>query len=414
MLRPAFRLMNSSLLDPNNHVPAVSPDDGWGDAEGISPATATGAAHVLPPRRTVMDRPSTAATTVAESGQTGLRIGSNVLRGEPKDSPQRLEVQEISGTVVRLDQQVPAPQKVPRQLTFHERPARDASSKKSPDESLQWGIARRRPTHWLLGAGAAVATIVVLAMMLLPAINAPNAPRAAPDAAPFVEEKIEGIEAMNRLLAKQPEALQIFRPYATATRINEILPLLRDGDALKATLQAHWRPLEISKAWEPAADSVWTVLDVPRHPCGMLQGTFPDHSTFTAFFTNDGNQLQLDWKATTAFGTATFGQLASNQGDPAEIRGEISCAEYYSDIFPEVDYQSYRLIAPDGATSIWCYARRGGAADESIAPLLHRDETGGDLPRTRRISLRLERGPTGALPNQWSIREMLHIDWVTP
>jgi hypothetical protein len=414
MVRPAFRLMNSSLLDPNNHVPAVSPDDGWGDAEGFSPETTAGAANVLPPRRTVADRSPTAAMTAAESSQTGLRIGSNVMRGESNDAPQRLEVQEISGTVVRLDHMAPAPPKVPRQLTFHERPARDASGKKSPDETLQWGMARRFPTRWLLGAGAAVATIVVLAMMALPAINAPNAARAVPDAAPFVEEKIEGVEAMNQLLTKQPEALQIFRAFATATHLDEILPLLRNGDALKATLQAHWRPLEISKAWEPAANSVWTVLDIPGHPCGMLQGTFQDQSKFSAFFTNDGNQLQLDWQATTAFGTATFGQLASNQGDPAEIRGEISLAEYYSDIFPEADYQSYRLISPDGGTSIWCYARRGEAADELIAPLLHRGETGGDFPTSRRITLRLERGPTGALPNQWLIGEMLHIDWLTP
>lgn len=414
MVRTAFRLMNSSLLDPNNHVPAVSPDDGWGDAEGISPATAAGPAHLLPPRRTLQDRSSSAATTVPESGQTGLRLGSNVMRGKSMDSLQRLEVQEINGTVVRLDQMTPAPPKVPRQLTFHERPARDAGGKKSPDETLQWGIARRRPTHWLLVAGVAVATIVVSAMMVLPAINAPNAPRAVADAVPFVEEKIEGIEAMNRLLAKQPEAMRIFSAYATATRIHEILPLLRDGDALKATLQAHWRPREISKAWEPAADPVWTVLDILGHPCAMLQGTFPDHSKFAAFFTNDGNQLQLDWKATTGFGTATFGQLASNQGDPAEIRGEISCAEYYSDIFPEADYQSYRLIAPDGATSIWCYARRGEAADDSIAPLLHQGESGGGPPRSRRITLRLERGPTAALSNQWSVGEMLHLDWVTP
>jgi hypothetical protein len=411
MVCSPFRLMNPALLDPNNHVPEVSPDDGWGDAEGFNSETAMVAANVLPPRRTVVDRLGVAA---ADNGQTGLRIGSNLMRGELADSPQRLEVQEINGSVVRLEQMETAPPKVPRQLTFHERPAREASGKKSPDESLQWGIARRRPTHWLLGAGAAVATIVVLGMMMLPAINAPNAARPVPDAVPFVEEKLEGIEAMNLLIAKQSEAIRVFRMYATATRVDDFVPMLRDGNALKSTLEANWHPLEISKAWEPAADSTWVVLETSGHPCGMLQGTFPDHSKFTAFFTNDGNKLQLDWKATAGFGTATFGQLTSGEGDPGEIRGEISCADYYSGIFPEADYQSYRLISPDGESSIWCYARRGEPADESIAPLLHRGETGMELQRSSRITLRLERGPTGALPNQWLVGEMLHIDWVTP
>lgn len=414
MVWPPFRLMNSSLLDPNNHVPEVSPDDGWGDAEGFSPATTAGTANVLPPRRTVADRTSAAAIAAAESSQTGLRIGTNLVRGELADSPQRLVVQEINGSVVRLEQMETAPPKVPRQVTFHQRPPRDENGKKSPDETLQWGLARRHPTHWLLGAGAAVAVIVVLAMMVLPAINAPNAARPVPDAAPFVEEKLEGIEAMNLLLAKQSEATRIFRAYATATRVDEIVPLLRDGNAMKATLQANWHPLGISKTWEPAADSAWAVLEIPGHPCGLLQGTFPDESKFSAFFTNDGNKLQLDWKATAGFGTTTFGQLANGLGEPAEIRGDISCSNFYSGIFPEADYQSYRLISPDGETSIWCYARRGESADESIAPLVHRGEAGGDLQRSSRITLRLERGPTAALPNQWLIGEMLHLDWVTP
>ena len=406
-----FRLMNPALLDPNNHAPEVSPDDGWGDAEGLSLEMPVATATVLPPRRTAADRPSTA---LAESGLTGLRIGSSRLQEETAESPQRLEVQEITGTVVRLDQMASAPPKVPRQIVFHERPAREASGKKSADEITQWGQARRHPTHWILGAGAAVAIIVVLAMMLLPAINAPNAARPVPDAMPFVEEKIEGIEAMNLLLGKQSEAMRIFQIYATATRADEIIPLLRNGDALRAVIEANWHPFAISKKWEPAADSTWEILEILGHPCGLLQGTFQDHTTFTAFFTNDGNRLQLDWKATAGFGMATFGQLACGQGEPSEIRGEISCADYYNGIFPEADYQSYRLVSPDRENSIWCYARRGEAADETIAPLLHRGEAGADLQRSSRITVHLERGPAGALPNQWLIGEMLHLDWVTP
>lgn len=413
MVAPPFRLMNPALLDPNNHVPEVSPDDGWDDVEGFGQELTVGATPALPPRRIATAR-SAAAIAAAESGQSGLRIESTVMRGEHADLPLRLEVQEISGAVVRLDSVAPAPPKVPRQVTFHERPARGANGRKPPDESHQWGLARRHPTHWILGAGGAVAVIVVLAMMMLPAINAPNAARPIPDAAPFVEEKIEGMEAMNLLLGKQPEAMRMMRAYATATQVDEIVPLLRSGHSLMETLQASWHPLEIPKTWEPAADSVWMVVAVPGHPCGLLQGTFADHSKFTAFFIHDGKQLQLDWKATTAFGTATFEQLASNQGDPSEIRGEVSCADYYSGIFPETDYQCYRLISPDGETSIWCYARRGEAADESLAPLVHRGETGEEFPRSSRITLRLERGPNGALPNQWLIGEMLHPDWLTP
>ena len=406
--------MNPALLDPNNHVPEVSPDDGWGDAEGVIPDATAGAAHVLPPRRSVVDRSLTAAGAAVENGLTGLRIDSNLTRGQSADFPQRLEVQEISGTIVRLDPQASAPPKVPRQITFHERPAGAAGGKKPADESLQWGIARRRPTHWILGAGAAVAIIVVLGMMVLPAINAPNAARAVPNAKPFVEEKIEGIEAMNLLLSKQAEAQRIFRAYATARGVDELIPLVRDGHSLKALLQANWHPLEISKSWEPAADTRWKVSEFDGRPCGRLQGSFPDHSKFSAYFINDGNALRLDWKATSGFGTASFGQLEKNQGDPSEVRGEISSAEYYNAIFPEAAYQSYRLISPDREIVIWCYARRDEAADQVTAPLFHQHAGRGAFQSPRKVTLRLAPAPPGALPNQWLIGELLHLDWLTP
>lgn len=406
--------MNPALLDPNNHVPEVSPDDGWGDAEGIIPEATTGAAHVLPPRRSVVDRSPTAAVAAVENGLTGLRIDSNLTRGQSADSSQRLKVQEISGTIMRLDPLASAPPKVPRQITFHERPVGASGGKKPADESLQWGLARRRPTHWILGAGAAVAIIVVLGMMVLPAINAPNAARAVPNAKPFVEEKIEGIEAMNLMLVKQPEAQRIFRAYATASGVDEIIPLVRDGHPLMALLRANWRPLEISKAWDPAADTRWTVSEFTGRPCGLLQGSFPDHSEFSAYFINDGNPLRLDWKATTGFGTATFEQLEKNSGDPSEIRGEISSAEYYNDIFPEAAYQSYRLISPDGEIVIWCYARRDEAADQVTAPLFHQHDVRGAFQRSQKVTLRLAPAPPGALPNQWLIGELLHLDWLTP
>ena len=408
-VRFTFRLMNSALLDPNNHVPEVSPDDGWGDADGVITDVTVGATHVLPPRRGVMDRSPTAAVAAVENGLTGLRIDSNLTRGQSADSPQRLEVQEISGTIVRLDPPASALPKVPRQITFHERPAGVPGGKKPPDESLQWGLERRRPTYWILGAGAAVAIIVVLGMMVLPAINAPNAARAVPDAKPFVEEKIEGIEVMNLMLVKQPEAQRIFHAYATASGVDEIIPLVQNGHSLKAVLRANWQSLEISKSWEPAADTSWKVSEFNGRSCGRLQGSFPDHTKFSAYFINEGGQLRLDWKATCGFGTATFGQLKNGQGDPGEIRGEISSALYYNDIFPESNYQSYRLISPDGEIVIWCYARR----DEG-APLFHPHDARGEFQSSWKVTLRLAPGPTGAMPNQWLIGELLHLDWVTP
>jgi hypothetical protein len=405
--------MNSSLSDPNNHVPEVSPDDDWGDAEGSVPNSAT-PATILPPRRTVADRSAAASTPSSENDRAGLRIESGVRRADSPEVTSRLEVQELGSSVVRLDQMAPAPPKVPRQVTFHERPARDPGQKKDV-ESASWGITRQLPKLWVAGAGIFITAIIVGAMALLPSINARNRSKSdGRQVNPDVEEKLESVEALNLMLTKQPEALQIFHVYATANHADEVIPVIRNGKALEESFRSHWHPSGISKQWAPSTDSSWSLEKVAGHPCGKLEGFLPDQSKFTAYFTNDGNRLLLDWKATTAFGTATFSQLKKGEGDPAEVRGELSPGDFYSEAWPETDYQNYRFVSPDGDTIIWCYGRRGEPAEKAIAPLFEKGAIIEESQDSKKITLRLQRGPDGALPNQWLIGEMLHIDWLTP
>jgi hypothetical protein len=409
--------MNPSLTDPNNHVPEVSPDDGWGDAEDFAASPATAAPTALPPRRTVAERASSAAATPSEAAPSGLRIDSNVTRGEQPDPTQRLEVQEITGSVVRLEQVAPSPPKVARQVTFQERPILEKGGKKTRGEGQQWGVARGKPALWIVGAGVVIAMVVVSAMMLLPSINAPNAPRdipGLPTAGPIEEEPIESVEAMNALLTRQPEAMQIYRSYATASHVDDVIPIIRDGAALTETLREKWRPREISKQWTVDADSSWLVEILGGRACGVLSGKLPDQSAFTAVFTSVDDRLLLDWKATTAFGTATFAELNKSQGNPAEIRGVLSPADFYSFVWPEAEYRSYRFLSPDGENAIWCYALRGSFAEAAITPLFHQGEIIGDVKSSRRVTVRLEHGPEGSLPNQWLIGDMLHPDWVSP
>lgn len=400
--------MKSTLLDPNNHVPEVSPDDGWGDTQGVSPEPTSGANPVLPPRR--IATPHNAAPAAA-TDQVGLRINPNLARGETPDTPQRLEVQELKSGVVRLGS---TSQKIPRQITFRERPPPESHEAQSLEVVHQWGVSRRRPVRWIIAAGVGVLAIIILVMMLLPAINAPNAARQGPVEQPIVETKIEGLEEMNLLFSKQAAAMRIFSTYVSASQVDEIIPLLREGEASREALPNHWRPQENLTSWEPAADSAWDVLDVAGRPCGLLRGTLPDQSGFSAYFILDGNRLLLDWKATSGFGTATFGQLEKGLGDSSEIRGEISSADYHNKLFPEREYQSYRLLSPDQQIAIWCYARRDEDPDQIISPLLHENYIGSEFYQSRKITLRLIRGPSGAQPNQWLIEKVLHLEWVTP
>jgi hypothetical protein len=253
--------------------------------------------------------------------------------------------------------------------------------------------------------------------LLLPLINSTNAPKKNPVGWALTaqeEEEVEGMESLNRLLTQQPEALQIFRAYAQASLVDDVVPLVKDGKILEETLHRHWRPLKLSSSWTPDAESSWNIQELAGRPYGVLDGELPDNTKFSAYFTWQGGRLLLDWKATVAFGTAPFAQLVEGKGDATEIRGELSPAEYYSATWPEGEYRSYRLTSPEGDSSIWCYVRCGEAAEEVVAPLFNQGEILGESRSSRKITLRLVRGPAESLPNQWLVAEMLHTDWATP
>ena len=157
--------MNPDFIDPNNHVPEVSPADGWDDAEGFD-ANAGPAATILPQRRTISERAAVAAVDPLDS--PGLRIEPNVARKEAGDTESRLEIQEITGSVIRLEQAEPGPEKVARTLVFHERPTREDPSRNPKGEGSDWGDAQKFSWHWILLIGTGVSAVIVLALMLLP------------------------------------------------------------------------------------------------------------------------------------------------------------------------------------------------------------------------------------------------------
>jgi hypothetical protein len=403
--------MNHHLSDPNNHVPEVSPEDSWGDPDQVRHERESGTT-MLPARRTLAD-PSPSASHL----EVGLRIEANPARLELEDFQQRLEVQEISGDVIRLDPEIDPPAKIERQFTFHERPPQENPKKKPKRLGINVKRLHRNSPRWILVMGLMVMVMVVSSLMMLPAINAPNAPRE--DTGRMIlsvveEKKIKGMDNLTALLELQPEALRIFRSYAQAAGLDEITPMVRDGKDLHAPLRAQWKPLGVPKSWTPSEDSSWDLLDLGDRAFGLLEGNLPDGSQFSAYFTLQEGRLLLDWKPTVGFGTASFTDLSRGVGDGREIRGELSRAQYYNAAYPEADYRGYSLTSPDRETTIWCYTRRGEAADAALGALFNRSEIIGESKSIQKATLRLTRGPEGSMPNQWVIQELLHIDWATP
>jgi hypothetical protein len=408
----------SMLHDPNNHCPEASLHDEWADAPGQEPGDFPQSAFLLPKRKRASDKMTEASAVSAGILELGLRIDSK--RSLPTDRTERggIEVQELNPTVIRLEQAEPMPPKVESLITFHPRPDFTTSGSKPQEERNEWGRSKKRhPAFWMLGAGAGVTATVLLTLALLPLINASNAIKSDPRKRTFaVENEAEPANAqrINQLLERKTEALRLFKSFAKASHSDEVKPLILNGMTLESALRTHWQPLTAATQWNPSAVVAWEAFEENDRLYLTLSGSFSDQSKFHVYFTPVDERLAIDWKATTAFGTACFEDLESQSGDASEIRGRISTSDFYSATWPEAEYSSYRLASPNGNHSIWCYANRNTPAAATLANLFHQGEILQDSTLEKKITLSLKGGRDGARPNQWLIDEVLGIDWGTP
>jgi hypothetical protein len=409
--------MNPTLDDPNNHVPEVSPDDVWGDVDGCQPeirvAVAVVPPTVLPPKRPKQEPRNKDSNG---GGQEGLRIESNRQRRSADEAVHQLEVQEIDGSVVRLDPEMPTAPRMPRQITFHEKPVEVAVDEARKGEGREWGKVAKHSRWWILGTSIGVAAVVVFALMMLPRINQANAAKPRPGDYGLVvdqDKNVKAIQAINDMLARQPEAEQIYRKFATALIAEDVVPLLHDFKRIEPLFKAAPSLPALGKDWDPSRDTTWSVFESQGTPFGILEGTLPDFTRFSAYLVLTDGRLLLDWKGTTAYSTATFEQLAENQGDSSEIRAFIKPSGYYSAVFPESEYQSYQLISPDNQDAVWCYTRHKTPAAAETTRLFPSGDILDASQDAKKATLRLIRGPEGSLPNQWLVEEMLHKDWIS-
>ena len=391
-------------------MPELFPQDVWEDAGQVVKDT-QGASTLLPPRKPM---PEILPTCPTDSVFPGLRIGSSVQASPKIVEDPDLEVHEIIGTVVRLEPEKPTQSKMPRHVVFHEKPAPQPRLL----DSLFWGQSKAYSLKWILGASFGITTLVIAALSIQPFVNRANATK--PDLkralvlAPDENATGESSKLYDDLVARSDEAARIFKDFTTVSTRMKVLPMVRDRDAVEPLILSSHRPVLISKSWAPEKTSRWEVHETQSLPFAILHGTLPDYSEFDAYFVLEDQKLLIDWKATTHFGTATFDELNGGQGDPAEIRGVISPAKYFSPVFPEAEFQNFMLSAPNSEKAIWCYTRR----DQPVSDTLTRLCLGGDIQKpsseTHKVTVRLEQGPDEALPNQWIIAELLNDEWISP
>jgi len=281
-----------------------------------------------------------------------------------------------------------------------------------------WGNSKIPPLRWILLTAGLVGLLVITAILLQLKLQWKDEVRGKSffSGIEVVDQSAKGFAVGNLDLGPNSEAegRDLFARYAAAKSVDQVLPMIRNATLLEDKIRAAWKPMNVPPGWTPPNRTAWTFRKAGDRDFAFLGGMFPNFTPFTMYFVSENGKLQIDWEASTGFGDSSFADLNAGVGKGGVIRGLISNGNLYTANFPESDFQCFRLKSPDRESLIWVYAPRKSKEEEFISKQFRPGAIPGEVFAEFPVTLRLAPPLEGSLKNQWMIREVLHIDWVTP
>ncbi len=388
-------------LTPKFELPDPPRKSQWADAKDSTPATTAR----LPLRKTAEFRETRHLRDQAEKTISIAPVSGSI------------DVREISNPAVRLDYQDANPKKVIHQAVLEKRGDDPRLFDKFFGQGKDWGEDKRIPLWCISLITLLVIGIIASALIHFPKLNRKNSLRTITTIPKLMAEaQTETLDshAIRKILDQKEQAIAIFATYAKASKVADFLPHLYNSSEMEDILASHWMPIKAPIGWNVPKNAAWTAAGTSARPLGLLHSTLPDYTKFDAYFVYQNGKILLDWKATAGYSTATFEQLKEGRGISTEIRGLMFPLSFYTHQWPEAIYKCYQLLAPDGEISIWCYTKRDERISEEIESLFQSGPLTHQAPSLLKITLGLEPGGEGSLPNQWLIKKMRHIDWIEP
>jgi len=343
-----------------------------------------------------------------------LRINVQTVARQAVPTAPAVPIKEYGGEVVRLEQAlVEGPFQAAKMIPAQPLDAVQGS-RELQGEGQDWGHARPHPLRWLVIAGAGVGGVLVAALATQELLLAPKSKAQSTGLELIEESQVEQLQGFELDGPSEENARSLLATFAVATTPEAVLPLIRDAPRLTRRLTQDWQPWQVPANWLPARNATWQISAEGGKNHGCLSGHKPDFTPYQVFFVREGQALRIDWEATEGLGDATFAMLAKGRGTGGIIRTYATPENFYSLVFPESKFHSYKLLAADREQVVWGYVKSDDPAAAALLKVFESARNDGDPPKEQAVTLRLAPPPAGTQKNQWLIGEMLHIDWVSP
>jgi len=222
----------------------------------------------------------------------------------------------------------------------------------------------------LVGGGILFALIVVGVIVALhgggPAPKVAAAPVAPPNLPAAPETAAPPTRRDDAVLVA--EAGPLARKFLEATRVDDLLPLVRNREVVESRIRKFHPDGKISAAG---------LSQFNTGGSGEVRGLIVSYSLITrdqdervmAFV--DGPQgLKVDWESWVGWSEISWKEfLASKPTSSRVFRVRLAPVDYYNfDFKDDLKWQSYRLESPDHESSVYGYVEKGSELDKQIHP----------------------------------------------
>lgn len=265
----------------------------------------------------------------------------------------------------------------------------------------------KRQMFWMMvGGGTLFAAIVVGVVAMLsgdaqeaPQVQAPPANpaggAAVPGSAPVVAKSDTAILA---------EAEPLIRSFLEGTRVETLLPLVRDAAVVEGKMRRHYPGGLVEAPGMAKTDPISQLTRLGSISTVRVRTADFDERLISFEETPAG--LRIDWESWVGWSDLPWEDFfASKPTVPQVFRVRLSPVEYFNFGFSDDrKWQSYRLESPDGEHSVFGYVERGSSLASRLLP----SPDSKAVPLT--LALRFPENATSA--NQVVIEKYLAEGWV--
>lgn len=221
---------------------------------------------------------------------------------------------------------------------------------------------------WMVIGGATLFSVIVAGVVVaMLGGDEPEAPRPVP--APVATEASEPVpqpvpEKNDATLLAEAEP--VVRKFLEATRIEDMLPLVRNPEVAESRMRRHYPGGTIQA---PGLAAFNTASQLSRlGPIISVRVSTRDYDSKSVAFFDTPEGIKIDWESWAGWSEMPWEEfLASKPTSPKVFRVKLSEVHYFNFAFSDEEkWRSYRLESPDGEHVVFGYAERGTVLDSRL------------------------------------------------